>query len=445
VKNKMLNLLLSPWAVLVGMITGIVIGINFKGLVPYLQPIGEIYLTILKMCVIPILAAAIITSIGKLFKSEESDRYLKKIITVFVLFLIGVSLVSIITAGISRPLVKVDMETQRAIGKLTLQSKQGSGGAAELGSIIKVIHSQHPPQQKGQEGAIVDFIINIIPENIFTALANGENLKVIFFFIVLGVMMKYISPTASENIIILFDGIFEAFQKVIKSTMYFLPFGLAALMATQISTIGFSALASLFKFILLLYLVGIVIFLISTFIIWYYGNSSYFKQFKALGETLLICVGTRNSFASVPSAIEGLSNRLDFNKEKVNLSIPLGVTLCRYGNVMVFAVGAIFAAQLYGHTLGIGKLAIIVITSVLAGMAASGAPGLVARTMISLVLTPIGIPSTAIIALLIAINPIIDSMTTVINVYPNLAAASIIANDNEKVTNEVVGLELQQE
>ena len=91
---------------------------------------------------------------------------------------------------------------------------------------------------------------------------------------------------------------------------------------------------------------GIVIFLISTLIIWYYGDLSYNKQFKALGETLLICIGTRNSFASLPSAIEALSNQLEFDKEKINLVVPLGITLCRYGNVMVFSTGAIFAARL---------------------------------------------------------------------------------------------------
>jgi len=172
--------------------------------------------------------------------------------------------------------------------------------------------------------------------------------------------------------------------------------------------------------------------LISTVIIWRQGSRSYFQQFKALGEPLLICLGTRNSFAAVPSAISGLSNELKFNQERINLSVPLGVSLCRYGNVMVFSLGAVFATQLYGYSLGVEKIIIIIITSVLAGMATSGAPGLVARTMIVLVLTPLGIPAEAIIAMLLAIDPVIDSITTVINVYPNLVASAIIASDGKE-------------
>ncbi len=429
-KDK-LAFLLSPGSVLLGMVTGIIIGIYFREMVPYLEPVGKIYISILQMCVIPILAAAIITSIGKLFKSEDANHYIRKIIIVFLVFLIGVSMISVIIGVFSEMVMKVDVETQRAIGKIAL-SNESENNISTPGTVIKEIDSRKSVTEDDNKNGLISFIINIIPENIFSALARGENLKVIFFFAILGIMLKYISAEASENIILIFDGIFMAFQKLIKVTMYFLPFGLTALMATQLAQVGFAALASLLKFIILLYIVALIIFLISTVIIWRQGSRSYFQQFKALGEPLLICLGTRNSFAAVPSAISGLSNELKFNQERINLSVPLGVSLCRYGNVMVFSLGAVFATQLYGYSLGVEKIIIIIITSVLAGMATSGAPGLVARTMIVLVLTPLGIPAEAIIAMLLAIDPVIDSITTVINVYPNLVASAIIASDGKE-------------
>lgn len=431
-RNK-LSFLLSPWAVISGMVIGIITGIYFSELVPYIEPIGEVYLSILMMCVLPILASAVVTSIGKLVNSDHQDKYIKKIITVFVFLLIAVSVFSVLIGLASQLFFEIDVETQRAIGEIAIDSNSEVGeGRVVPGTVVREIHSELNYSSNEDEFGLVDFIINIVPENIFNALAQDQNLQVIFFFLIFGIMLKYISDEATKTILVFFDGIFRAFQKLIKLTMYFLPFGLAALVATQFSQMGFVVLLSLIQFILMIYLASIIIFAAVTLIIWKKSNKSYKKQIKSMGETLMICLGTRNSFAALPSAITALSEELEFDSDKVNLSVPLGVSICRFGNVMVFSIGAIFASQLYGYSLGIEEFAIVIIVSVLAGMATSGAPGIIARTMIGMVLTPLGIPSAAIVALLLAIDPVIDPLTTVINVYPNLGAAAFIAAEGEE-------------
>ncbi|MFW5787180.1 MAG: dicarboxylate/amino acid:cation symporter [Halanaerobiales bacterium] len=431
--QEKLSLLLSPWSVISGMLTGIVIGLYFTEVVPYIEPIGEIYLSILMMCVIPILASAVVTSIGKLVNSKEQGKYIKKIVFVFIILLITVSAFSVLAGLTSQLFIDIDIETQRTIGEIALDSQESSSkGSFIPGTVVREIDSRTSEASGDDEFGLVDFIVNIIPENIFTALADDKNLQVIFFFLIFGIMLKYISREASKTIMIFFEGVFTAFQKLIKVTMYFLPFGLTALVATQFSQIGFAALLSLLQFIFLIYFAALVIFLAVTIIIWKRGSKSYREQFKAMGETLMISLGTRNSFAAIPSAITALSEELKFDTDKVNLAVPLGVSICRFGNVMVFSLGAIFAAQLYGYSLRLEEFVIIIIVSVLAGMATSGAPGLIARTMIAMVLTPLGIPSAAIIALLLAIDPVIDPVTTVINVYPNLGAAALIAEQKKK-------------
>ncbi len=431
-KDK-LEILLSPWAVILGMVAGIIIGLNFTGIVPYLEPVGDIYLSLLMMCVIPILASAVVTSIGKLVNSEHKGGYLKKLISVFVVLLLAVSLFSVIAGLGFGLLVEIDSDTQRAIGEITIESgESGQDDVLVPGTTVREINSLDGDLGRRDDFSLIDFLVNIIPENIFTALANDENLQVIFFFTLFGLMLKFTSKEATMTIIAFFDGVFEAFQKLIKLTMYFLPLGLAALVATQFAQIGFGALISLLKFIFLIYFAALFIFLAITIIIWKRGSKSYLQQLKAMGETLMICLGTRNSFAAIPSAITALSEELDFDTSGVNLSVPLGVSICRFGNVMVFSLGAIFATQLYGISLGLEQLLIVIIVSVLAGMATSGAPGLIARTMIGMVLTPLGVPAAAIIALLLAIDPVIDPITTVVNVYPNLGAAAIIASEKEE-------------
>ena len=400
-KKLKADFLLTPWATIIGMVTGIIIGIYGQQIIPYIKPVGEIYLSILQMSVIPIMASAIVMSIGKLLMSEEASRYLAKLIRVFVIFLLGVSLVSILISIIVSPFIASDNETKKAIGKMMLSSSTTSSTDTTSSiTVIKEIDSRYNNVVKKEEQKLSEFIYNMIPKNIFEALNKGENLKIIFFFFIFGIMMKYISNKASNNIISMFEGIFEAFQKVIKTTMYFLPFGICSLMAVQFSNIGVAFFASVLKFILLIYSTALIIFLISTFVIYKKSGTSYANQFKHLGEAIMIAFGTRNSFATIPSIITGLHKGMGFNEDKVNLATPLGITLCRYGNVMIFSTGAVFAVQLYNSPMNLQTLFMIAFTAVMAGMATSGAPGMVARTMISMVLAPIGIPSEAIIVML---------------------------------------------
>lgn len=160
-------------------------------------------------------------------------------------------------------------------------------------------------------------------------------------------------------------------------------------------------------------------------------------------DTIIISLGTRNSFAAIPSAIEAFQNRLELDPERVNLTMPLGITICRYGNVMLFSICSVFAARLYNHKLDIQTIVIIVCISVLAAMAASGAPGIIARTMIAMVLTPLGIPAQAIIVMLIAIDPIIDPLTTLINVYPNCAVTAIVSGSKKTKTKSFGEIECE--
>ncbi|MFW5961966.1 MAG: dicarboxylate/amino acid:cation symporter, partial [bacterium] len=252
-KNR-LSFLLSPWSVLTGMLAGIIIGLNFTGLVPYIEPVGEIYLSVLKMCVIPILASAVVTSIGKLVNSQHKSSYIRKLILVFVILLFSISTISVIIGVGSQIFYDIDIETQKTIGEIAIDSNKGAvEGTVVPGTVIREINSQIDQSNDSDQYRLIDFIINIVPENIFKALAEDENLQVIFFFLIFGMMMKFISSEATDTIMTFFDGVFMAFQSLIKIVMYLLPFGLAALVAGQFSQIGFPVLISLVQFILIIY------------------------------------------------------------------------------------------------------------------------------------------------------------------------------------------------
>jgi len=412
VEKNRFQFLLSPWAIISGMVLGIVIGIYFEEIAKFLRPIGEIYLSLLNMCILPIVISAIVVSLSKLLRSREASKYINKLLVVFASFLFGVAFLGLSVGVISMNLIGDDDDMKKAIGQLMLD---------------KGIDARYQDAKRDENSGLTDFISNIIPGNIFTALSEGQTQKIVFFFIVLGVMVKFVSEKAGNTIISLSEGIFEAFQAMIKLAMYFLPLGLCALLADQVSHIGFTIIGSLVKLIIIIYMSSLLIFIVSSLIIWRYSEGSYFKQYSALKDAIMIALGTRSSFPTLPSAISGLCDGLDLNRERTHLTVPLGFSLCKYGKILIFCIGAVFASYLYDHPLGAGDIIIIVISSILAGMAASGAPSIVSRTMISMVLIPLNIPPEAIIVILLTIDPIVDPIITLINTYPNYAATAMIA------------------
>ena len=417
-KKNRYQFLLSPWAIILGIVTGIIIGIYFKGIVIFLSPIGKGYISLLKMCILPIVASAIIVSLSKLLRSHETSQYINKILTIFCVFLLGIAFIGLFVGFVSIPLIGDDADMRKTIGQLMIDKK---------------IDTRYQEVQSKEKAGLADFLINIIPQNIFTALSKNQTPKIIFFFIMLGVMIKFVSEKAGNSIIMLSEGIFEVFQALIKFVMYFLPLGLCALLADQVSQIGFAVLGSLVKLIVIIYVSALLVFILSTLIIWRYSGGSYFRQYIALKDAIVIAIGTRSSFPTLPSAISGLCDGLNLNKERTHLTVPLGFSLCKYGKILVFCIGAVFAAHLYNYSLGIEGILIIVISSILAGMAASGAPSIVSRSMISMVLLPLGIPPEAIIVILLTIDPIVDPIITLINTYPNYAATAMIAGRKAEI------------
>jgi proton glutamate symport protein len=428
------NLLLSPWMVLGGMAAGIIIGVYFQDLVTYVAPLGEIYLSILKMSVIPIMVSAVIVSLAKLLRSRETSKYLNKIVVLSALFFLGTAAIGLLTGTVLKPLTHGDAVMQKNIGRLMIDKDEAAsvGGRFEFKSVIKEIDSRFHPAEEKDSRLLSGFVLDLIPVNIFTALSEGKTLKIVFFSIVLGIMLKFISQKSSDILIKSFDGIFEAFQMLIKFAMYFLPFGLCALLADQFSKIGPSVLTSLITLIILIYGSSLVIFFISTLIIWQFAGGSYFRQYRALKDAVMIALGTRSSFTALPSAISGLADGLKLNKDRTKLTVSLGFTLCKYGKILIFCIGSVFAAYLYEYSLGFESYVIIIIGSILAGMAASGAPSIVSRSMISMVLAPLGIPAEAIIVILLAIDPVVDPVITLVSTYPNYAVTAIIAGDAKR-------------
>ncbi len=413
-----LNFLLSPWAVLCSAVAGAYIGIFYKSIVPYVAPYGQMYLSVLKMCILPVLVAAIASSMGRLRRSEVGGQYLRRMIVIFIVTMLVTSIVGVFIGVIGKPGKALSDKALSSLGTIVQTSRDQPD--LEMNFYEKYI----PPS--GEKSIITGFFTNMIPSNIFHALSSGAKLQVLFFAILAGIAIGFIKRNSAEYMFSLLDAIYQTFSKVIHWLMYVLPFGLFCLTATQLSNVGFPVLTAMVKFVVVSFICFLMVFILCSLILWFRTGGSLFGVLSALKEPILIALATNNSLAAIPSTLNKMHEELKFEKRTIGLFIPLGITVCRFGPILYFSIATLFVVQLYQIDLDFSGLFIVTIGSVLAGMASAGSSGILSLAMLGLVLGPLGLPFDAVLVLFIAVDPVSGPLRSLTNVYVACCATAII-------------------
>ena len=423
-KSLAARILKSPFLIIGAMAAGVVVGIIAQeqqwaaDTARLVAPVGQVYLNLLRMTIFPILISAIVTSIGQIFGDTEAQRYLTRIIVYSLLFLIITSVVALLVSLVIRPGGGLSQEAQITLGRALTAADQ----SGESRALIQ------------ERQGIYSFFEQMIPQNIFESMGNGASLQILFFSVLLGVATGFLNEDQRRHMLGVTDALFKAFFTIIEWIMYLLPVGLFCLLAGQIASTGLEVIFAMAKFVLVVYGVSLVIFIASAVTISISVKVSVFKAIGALREALLIAFGTQSTFASMPAAIEGLTTELGVDEELVHLVTPLGVVINRFSMVILYGVATVFAAQLYNIPLAAGQMVIAAILVVLAAIAGAGTPGIVSLAMISIVFGPLGLPSTAIVVLLLAVNAVVEPVTTLTNIFAVSAATAFIAGPRKAAT-----------
>lgn len=406
----------SPWAILISGGLGVLLGTTQPQVAVWIAPFGTLYLGLLKMCVLPILLAAITNSLGRLMQSHDARQYVQRIMVVFPLSLLGVSAIAAAIAALAGPGRNLTTDTLQTLGVLVNQS----------GVDLEMALSGPLPEVAGSDvGTLVN---SMVPDNIFAALAEGQTLKVLLFAMIFGVSLGLINASTTAALFDTLDSFYQAFNKVIHGLTYLLPFGLCSLLAYQLSQVGIEVLLSMVDFVVVAIATFALIYVISTLVIWQRSGARLWPTLLALKDPTFLSLATSSSLACLPAAITSLSDHLKFNPQTTNLVTPLAITLCRFGSVVYFASATLFVVQLYQRDLGLAGLGIVIVGSILAGMATSGVTGILTLTMLGLVLDPLKLPLEAVLVLFIAIDPLMDPFRTLGIVHTGMAATALVAS-----------------
>ena len=430
-KHQKRTILKHPLTILVSVGIGVVVGLYnhqisaFFGFVDFAQIFalpGQLYLYYIQMTVLPIIITAIASSLGRLMRNKDAAGLVKRLGVVFLICIAVTAVIGVAFGAIGRPGSGLDEENRALLSKLI------SGGGGSSGVLELSLSADEAAAASSTESGLYNFLKALIPSNIFSALGSGSIMAIVFFSIIFGIAIGFLKDESAKMLIDLLSALFEAFQNLISWSLYVLPFGIICLMAGQIAQVGIGIFVAMSKFIVI-YIIGTIFtFVISTIAIWLRsGVANPFRVLSAVFEPILLAFATRNSMATLPSAITSLDEKLDFSTSAVNLTLPLGMTLARFGNIFYFGIAVFFVVEIYGTQLEFVHYLMIAAGIIFAGTATAGASGIVTLSVISIVLNLLSLPTEAVLIILMAIDPIIDPFRTFQLVYMNMAATALIA------------------
>ncbi len=290
---------------------------------------------------------------------------------------------------------------------------------------------------------ITDTVLNFIPENPFSSLANGDMLPVIIFGLLVGIILaKLREETKVVNDF--FNQGNSIMMEMTRIVMKFAPIGIFCLMAKTFASLGFSGLLPLAKYIGCV-LLGLAIqaFVVYPSLLVIFTRLNPIKFFRKFISVMFFAFSSSTSNATIPLNLEKLSE-LGVSREVSSFTIPLGATINMDGTAIMQGCAVMFAAQAYGMDLGLSALLTVIFTAVMASIGTAGVPSVGIITL-NMVFNSVGLPADA-IGILLGIDHILDMFRTAVNVTGDAICTIIVSFKNKSIDLDVFnGLKTPEE
>ncbi|MGB2279045.1 MAG: dicarboxylate/amino acid:cation symporter [Flavobacteriales bacterium] len=407
------------WKIIIGMVLGVLYGLlaSKMGWVDFtndwIKPWGKIFINLLKLIAVPLVFASLIKGVSSLSDISKLSRIGGKTIGIYLFTTVvavtfGLLLVNIIQPGTSFSEEK----------RMELKEQYASNAASKIASAKDV-----------KEDGPLQFIVDMVPSNFIQATGNNKNmLQVIFFAILFGIAMVMLPKEKTSVVKGFFDGVNDIILQIVDLIMLTAPYGVFALLGGLV--VDFGGSAELFQ-ALGIYSLSVVIGLLLMIMVVYplilksFTKLKYFDFFKGIAPAQMLAFSTSSSAATLPVTMERCEDHLGVSEEVSSFVLPLGATINMDGTSLYQAVAAVFIAQAFGYDLDLSQQLTIVLTSTLASIGAAAVPG-AGMVMLVIVLSSIGIDPEG-IALIFAVDRLLDMLRTVVNVTGDATVATVVA------------------
>ena len=370
----------------------------YKIIIEILDIGGTIFLSILKMLVVPIVFVSIICGIGGIGDFSSLGRIGIKTICIYLLTTSVAISLSILVAWLIQPGLN-DLVTN---------------------STTQILISDKP--------SLKEVLMNIIPTNPFKSLSEGNMLQIIFFSIILGSAIS-LSNEKGKFVKEFFESLNFVVLKSLNILMIIAPIGIFCLIAKTFSTQGFEVILELGKYFFTVVLCLLIhVFIIYGSLVVYFAKLSPLKFLLNIKDALIFSFSTSSSSATIPVTLDCVIKNLNIRNKIASFTVPLGSTINMDGTAIMQGVATIFIANIYGVELLMSDFISIILTATLASVGTAGVPG-VGLIMLGMVLNQVGLPLEG-IALVMGVDRILDMLRTSTNITGD-ALVSLIVDKTE--------------
>ncbi|SHG43216.1 dicarboxylate/amino acid:cation symporter [Ornithinibacillus halophilus] len=379
-------------------VLAIIIGLIFGERASYVQPLGDLFLNLIKFIIVPLILSTIIVGVTSAGDVKKLGRLGGKTISYYLVTSFAAISIGLVVAYIISPGTGLDVTVEEEASAPETQS-------------------------------VIDTILNIIPTNPIESLATGNILQIIFFAIFLGIGIKLVGEKA-RPVERFFEGLAEIMYKITGLVMKLVPIGIFGLLAPIVGEYGAAVLLPLIKLILAVLIACIIhAAVVYSIGVKSLGKLSPVQFFKGIFPAATVAFSTCSSSGTLPVTMKNTQENLGVSKDTSSFVLPLGATINMDGTAIYQGVAVVFIAQYFGESLSFAQILTVALIATLASIGTAGVPG-AGMVMLTMVLAAVNLPLEG-IALIAGVDRILDMMRTSVNVMGD-ASASVVVDASEK-------------
>ena len=371
-------------------------------------PIGQIFLRLLFMLVLPLLFSALVVGIAEMGEVRALKSVgLRTLVYTVVVSAIGVA-ISLAVVNLFRPGAGVDPAAAR---ELIGQARAGAAGIIE---------------RSGEAKTGIDALVGIVPSNLVTAMSENDILAVMFFALFFGVGLLMTQGPRTEPLKQMFEGLFEIAMKLIGLVIQLAPIAIFCFMFNLAAQFGWDLLFKLAAFVgVVLLALGLQMFVVYPLLLKLLAGKNPIAFFRETQEASVMAFATASSNATLPTTLRVAEERLKLPPQVARFVLTIGATANQNGTAMFEGVTVLFLAQFFNVDLSLAQQLFVMMVCILAGVGTAGVPA-GSLPVIALILGGVGVPPEG-IGLILGVDRFLDMCRTTLNVVGDLVAATVIS------------------
>ncbi len=383
-------------------------------LVAVIEPLGTLWVNAIRMTVVPLVVAVLITGVVTGLGSRSLGRLGARALVTFAVLLVAGGLIAL---AIAPPLLARLPLTPDVADRLR-------ASAATAASTTVTAVQQLP--------SLAQRIVETVPANPIRSAADGAMLPLVVFTLVLALAIARLAPPLRESIVGFFSGVSDAMLVIVGWVLTAAPIGVFALSLSVAARTGIQAAGALLFYIVVLSATLLLVTAMLYVPVLLFGRVSLRTFALAALPAQAVAMSSRSSLAALPAMLRESRDRLHLPPVATSFALPLAVSVLRMNVPPRWVISAVFLGQLYGVAVGFTTLVWVLITAVLISFSVPGIPS-ASLFMLAPVLVSLGLPPEG-VGLLIAVDTIPDMFNTLANVTGHMASTTVIAREDRENT-----------